>query len=137
MIIEAFKLNRKGEKTQCKKIDISQFKAFLSTGRSIKMIREKGRPTELFNTGWFNFFADQQRMNDRDVECRSFTYVYNGDGRKPSDKVRDEKGRPIKEYTKPEDILGKIANIYYYEGREIFEYAKEKNIFFYEDEYKK
>lgn len=62
-------------------------------------------------------------------------FVYKGEGRKPSDRLRDEKGRPIKEYRKPEGILEKIAHLYYHEGREIYEYAKVKNIFFYEDKY--
>lgn len=130
MIIEAFKLNRKGEKTQRKKINLDQFVAFVATGNSIKMMRKKGRPTELFDTGFYEMFVYLQRQNDKDVECRSFHYLYNGDSRNPSDRLRDEKGKPIKEYIQPEDILGKIAHIYYYEGREIFEYAKAKGIFF-------
>lgn len=134
MIIEAFKLNRKGEKIQRKQIDLNQFIAFVATGRSIKMMRQKGRPTELYDTGVYRMFADQQRMNDSAVQRRTFHYLYKGDGRKPSDKLRDDKGRPIKEYTQPEDILGKIAHLYYYEGRDIFAYAKAKKIFFYEDE---
>lgn len=137
MQIEAFKLNRKGQKSQRKKIELDQFIAFLATGRSIKMLRKKGRPTELFDTEIYRMLADQQRMNDKAVECRLFYYVYKGEGRKPSDRLRDEKGRPIREYCKPEDILGKIAHLYYYEGHEIYEYAKAKNIFFYEYEYNK
>lgn len=134
MIIEAFKLNRKGEKIQRKQIDLNLFIAFVATGNSIKLMRKKGRPTELFDTGYYRFFADQQKMNDKSVECRTFHYLYKGEGRKPSDVLRDDKGRPIKEYTQPEDILGKIAHLYYYEGREIYAYAKAKKIFFYEDE---
>lgn len=134
MIIEAFKLNRKGEKIHRKQIDLNQFIAFVATGRSVKMMRKKGRPTELFHTGIYEMFADQQRMNDEAVERRLFHYLYKGEGRKPSDVLRDDKGRPMREYTQPENILGKIAHLYYYEGREIYEYAKAKNIFFYEDE---
>lgn len=135
MTIEVFRLNRQRQKTSTKIVDIGQFVAFIATGHSVKLIRSRGRPTELFDMGWFDWFKEQQKSNDRAVENRSFCYIYQGDGKKISDKMRDEKGRPLKEYIKKEDILGKISKCFYYDNSDIFSYAKEKKILFDEYEY--
>lgn len=135
MIIKVFRLNRKKQEIQFKDINLNQFKAFIATGYSIELLRVKGRPTKLFNTAWFDNIAIEQRNNDEAVEHRAFSYIYNGDGRKISDKLRDDKGRPLRKYTQPEDMLGKIAKYFFYKGDDIFKYAEEQGLLFDEYEY--
>lgn len=129
-----FKLNRNRQIVKRMTINLDDYIAVLSTGYSWKLMRHKGRPLELHDMITFDDFSKLQRQNDEAVERKTFSYIYHGDGRKISDKVRDEKGRPLKEYTKPEDILGKAIKLNYIEGKELFKYAKEKGILFYDDD---
>lgn len=105
MAFEYLKLNRNRKIIKRMSINLNDYIAVLSTGYNWKLMREKGRPLELYDMITFDDFNKLQRQNDEAVERRTFSYIYHGDGRKISDKVRDEKGKPLKEYTKPEDIL--------------------------------
>jgi len=134
MKFEYLKLNRNRKIIKRMSINLDDYIAVLSTGYNWKLMREKGRPLELYDMITFDDFSKLQRQNDEAVERRTFSYIYHGDGRKISDKVRDEKGRPLKEYTKPEDMLGKAIKLNYIEGKELFKYAKEKGILFYDDD---
>lgn len=134
MEFEYFKLNRNRQIVKRMTINFDDYIAVLSTGYSWKLMRHKGRPLELHDMITFDDFSKLQRQNDEAVERRTFSYIYNGEGRKISDKVRDEKGKPLKEYTKSEDILGKAIKFNYIEGKELFKHAKEKGIFFYDDD---
>lgn len=134
MEFEYFRLNRNRQIVKRMTINLNDYIAVLSTGYNWKLMREKGRPLELYDMITFDDFSKLQRQNDEAVERRTFSYIYHGDGRKISDKVRDEKGRPLKEYTKAEDILGRAIKLNYFEGKTLFQYAKEKGIFFYDDD---
>ena len=134
MKLEYFKLNRNRQIIKRVQIDLDDFIAVLATGYNWKLMRKKGRPLELYSMITFDEFSKLQRQNDEAVERRMFSYVYNGDGRKISDKVRDSKGRPLKEYTKPENILSKATKLNYFEERTLFQYAKDRGILFYDDD---
>lgn len=134
MIFEYFKLNRDRQIVKRITLNLNDYIAVLSTGYNWKLMRHKGRPLELHDMITFDDFAKCQRQNDKAVECRSFCYIYNGEGRKISDKLRDEKGRPLKKYTQPENILGEAIKLNYIEGKELFKHAKEKGILFYDDD---
>lgn len=134
MAFEYLKLNRNRKIIKRMSINLDDYIAVLSTGYNWKLMREKGRPLELYDMITFDDFNKLQRQNDEAVERRTFSYIYHGDGRKISDKVRDEKGKPLKEYTKPEDILGKAIKLNYIEDKELFKYAKGKGILFYADD---
>lgn len=134
MEFEYFKLNKKGQAIKSYTLNLDDFIAVLATGYNWKLMRPKGRPLELYSMNTFDDFSKLQRQNDEAVERRMYSYVYNGDGRKISDKVRDEKGRPLKDYTKPEDILGKGVKLNYIKGKALFQHAKEKGILFYDDD---
>jgi hypothetical protein len=134
MKFEYFKLNRNRQIIKRVQINLDDFIAVLATGYNWKLMRSKGRTLELYSMVTFDEFSKLQRQNDEAVERRMYSYVYNGDGRKISDKVRDEKGRPLKEYIKAEDILSRAIKLNYIEGKELFKHAKEKGILFYDDD---
>ena len=134
MKFEYFKLNLNRQIIKRIQIDLDDFIAVLSTGYNWKLMRSKGRPLELYSMITFDEFSKLQRQNDEAVERRMYSYVYNGDGRKISDKVRDSKGRPLKKYTEAEDILGRAIKLNYFEGTTLFSYAKDRGIFFYDDD---
>lgn len=134
MEFEYFKLNRNRQIIKRVQINLDDFVAVLATGYNWKLMRSKGRPLELYSMVTFDEFSKLQRQNDEAVERRMYSYVYNGDGRKISDKVRDEKGRPLKKYTQPEDILGRALKFNYIDGKELFQYAKETGKWFYDDD---
>lgn len=134
MKFEYFKLSRNRQIIKRVEIDLDDFIAVLATGYNWKLMRSKGRPLEVYSMNTFDMFVDQQRMNDEAVERKMYTYVYIGEGRKISDKVRDSKGRPLKEYTKPIDYLSKATKLNYIEGKNLFQYAQEKGVLFYDDD---
>ncbi len=89
MMYEYFKLNRKRQKVQRKTISLDDVIAILATGYSLKLMRVKSRPLELFELHLFDDF---------------------------------------------EDILGKALKYNYYDNNLIFTYARERGIFFYDDQ---
>lgn len=134
MEFEYFKLDRDRQIVKRNIINLDDYIAVLSTGYNWKLMRSKGRPLELYSMITFDEFSKLQRQNDEAVERRMYSYVYNGDGRKISDKVRDSKGRPLKKYTEAEDILGRAIKLNYFEDRALFQYAKDRGILFYDDD---
>lgn len=136
MEFEYFKLNRDRKIVKRMIINLDDYVAIVANGWDWKIFRKKGRPFVLH--GYYNFddFAKCQRQNDEAVERKMFSYIYNGDGRKISDKVRDEKGRPLKKYTQPEDILGEAIKLNYHDklSDELWKYIEDRKMFFYSHE---
>lgn len=130
MEFEYFKLNKKGQASKCYTLILDNFDAVLVTGHNWKLMRKKGRPLELYSMKTFEMFVDQQRMNNESVNRQTFTYIYDENG----NKVRDAKGKLLREYTEPVDYLAKAIKLKYIKDKKLLEYAKEIGKLFYDDD---
>lgn len=107
MKIKIHKFNRDRKEIGIKELDLTKFEKIAPTGHGLALKYKKGRIIELFGEYVFDdWYIKDQEMNRESAQSCSYSYIPI-DKNKPADiknRLRDEKGRPIKEYTKLKDL---------------------------------
>jgi len=106
MIFTTYSLNRDKKKIKIKEMDINRFEKIGATGSGLALKYKKGKIIYLKMEYWFDeFYINAQKRNEESVKKRYYSYVKIDKDKPdhPKNRVRDNKGRPIKNYTKPID----------------------------------
>lgn len=107
MKIKIHKFNRDRKKIDIRELDLNKFEKIAPTGHGLALKYKKGRIIELFGEYAFDdWYIRDQKMNRESAKSSSYSYIPI-DKNRPADienRLRDEKGRPIKEYTKLKDL---------------------------------
>lgn len=116
MIFETYHLKRNREKFKIRQIDINKFEKIGATGSGLALKYKKGKTIYLGLEYLFDeYYIKPQEMNDEEVKCRAYSYIAIDKNKpcSPKNRVRDSKGKPVKDYVKPIDcyIENKVNKI--------------------------
>ena len=151
MIFKIYHLNRNREKIKIKEVNINRFEKIGTTGSGLVLKYKNSKTIYLGLEYLFDeFYINAQKQNDESVKNKAYSYIKIDKNKPdhPKNRVRDNKGRPVKNYVKPVDYyikngVDKIRFISDKDFDKIFNKAKELGILyewhegkFYEDDKK-
>jgi len=138
MIFETYHLKKDRKKFKIRQIDINKFEKIATTGSGLALKYKKGKIIYLESEYLFDeYYIKPQKMNDEAVKCRYYSYIAIDKNKpcSPKNRVRDSKGKPIKNYVKPidcyiENKVNKMKFINHNDFDRIYNKAKELNILY-------
>jgi hypothetical protein len=145
MIFTIYNLNRNKHPIKLKEIDINRFEKIGLTGNGLALKYKKGITIIIALEYIFDYlYTKPQKQNYEDIKNRHYSYIRIDKNKPdhPKNRVRDSKGRPIKNYVKPVDYyieneVNKIRFISDEDFKKVYEKAKELGILYewFEDEF--
>jgi len=138
MTFEIYHLNRHREKIKIKEIDINKFEKIGPTGNGLALKYKKGKTIYLGLEYLFDeFYINAQKQNDESVKNKYYSYIKIDKSKPdhPKNRVRDDKGRPVKKYVEPidcyiENRINKIKFISDDDFNKVYDKAKELGILY-------
>lgn len=138
MIFNTYHLSRSKKKIKNKEMDIGKFEKIGTTGSGLALKYKKGKTIYLGMEYLFDeFYTKEQKRNEINVKNRVYSYIKIDENKPPHPKnrVRDDKGRPIKEYEQPIDCylengVNEIRFIGDDDFYEVYDKAKELGILY-------
>jgi len=106
MKIKIHHLNKDGKKIGIKELDINKYSKIGRTGQGLFFQPKKGKGFEASGYWIFEDIQKLQKDNDKAVEKKYYTYARINENESDSlkNRKRDEKGKPIRIYEKPENL---------------------------------
>lgn len=107
MKIKIHKFNRDRKEIGIRELDLTKFEKIAPTGHGLALKYKKGKTIQIFGEYIFDdWYTRDQKMNQESANSSSYSYIPI-DKSKPADiknRLRDEKGRPIKKYRELKDL---------------------------------
>jgi len=138
LVFKIYNLNRNKRPIKIKKIDINKFEKIGTTGSGLALKYKKGKTIYIKLEYLFDeFYIKAQKQNNEDVKNKLYSYVKIDKNKSdhPKNRVRDSKGKPIKNYVKPIDCyvengINKMRFISNEDFEKVYEKAKELGILY-------
>jgi len=132
----SYKLNRQKKPINIKTYNLKDFEKIGTTGSGVALKYIKGKVIIFAGEYLYDdFYVKPQQDNDMCVKNKAYTYIRinKNEPCHPKNRLRDDKGRPIKEYTKANDFFNQVKDIRFISDDDldkIFDYAELNNILF-------
>lgn len=107
MKIKIHRLNRDKKRVYFKELDLTKFRKIASTGNGLALQKPRGGIIEIFLEECFDhWYVESQRHNNEAVKYKRFSYkkIKKSDSDSIKNRVRDQKGKPVRIYEKKKDL---------------------------------
>jgi hypothetical protein len=128
MKIATYKLSRERKRVAIKELDTDNYIKMGTTGDGLALKPRRGKAVILSLEYVFEMMLERQQQSDESVKRGTYSYVKidKNKGESIQNRLRDEKGRPVKKYSEPEDCYAQIKHLRYIDEGDFDRLFKEK-----------